>query len=272
MLKSQRVWATNTRFLNDPTEGDYAAAVVREVLQEQKSHYAPSLFNSVCRGIDKMLNYYEKDDDEYIACFCENGDLLSQWRGYGAIGNGYALGFAAKHVGMTDRPSTIPPKPVLRRVIYDQKKQRDLVKRFVRLMLDGEIIRRRRRRHIKPLDYNDYGWYFFSWHLVELVICFKDPAYAEEREWRVIQLGRNAQGDKSVKTDFRTSRCGIVEFVELDFTNTEGKYKGRLPVNVIRYGPTLDPKVTERSLRLLFKEKGYADFVAIRRSEIPFSG
>ena len=85
-----------------------------------------------------MLNYYEKDDDEYIACFCENGDLLSQWRGYGAIGNGYALGFAAKHVGMTDRPSNNTPQTRSRTVIYDQKKQKTRLNKFGRLLLDGE--------------------------------------------------------------------------------------------------------------------------------------
>ena len=52
MLKSQRVWATNTRFLNDPTEGDYAAAVVREVLQEQKSHLC-SISLQLCVSRDR---------------------------------------------------------------------------------------------------------------------------------------------------------------------------------------------------------------------------
>ena len=49
------------------------------------------------------------------------------------------------------------------------------------------------------------------------------PAVRRGTEWRVIQLGRNAQGDKSVKTDFRTSRCGIVEFVELLFYKHRGQ-------------------------------------------------
>ena len=33
----------------------------------------------------------------FIVCFCEDGDLLSQWRGYGAD-QGYALGFDTAHI------------------------------------------------------------------------------------------------------------------------------------------------------------------------------
>jgi hypothetical protein len=31
-------------------------------------------------------------NDVYIACFSEKRDLLSQWRGYGANGEGYVIG------------------------------------------------------------------------------------------------------------------------------------------------------------------------------------
>jgi hypothetical protein len=34
----------------------------------------------------------------FMACFCENGDLLSQWRGYGSLGGGFSLGFKAKQL------------------------------------------------------------------------------------------------------------------------------------------------------------------------------
>jgi len=31
--------------------------------------------------------------DFYVCCFCEEDDLLSQWRSYGANGTGVSLGF-----------------------------------------------------------------------------------------------------------------------------------------------------------------------------------
>jgi len=42
MLKTHRLWATNRRFLNDPTETNYAAAVILEVIDGKKteSHLA----------------------------------------------------------------------------------------------------------------------------------------------------------------------------------------------------------------------------------------
>ena len=78
--------------------------------------------------------------------------------------------------------------------------------------------------------------------------------------------------EKFVQTQFRTSRNRIVEYVELPFTTAAGKLRSRLPLKRIRYGPTLDPKVTERGLRLLCEQDGYQGSIKIERSIVPFSG
>jgi hypothetical protein len=88
----------------------------------------------------------------------------------------------------------------------------------------------------------------------------------------VIQHGVTFYGQSAVTPDFRASRGKIVQFVELDFTNSKSKYKGKLPLKTIRYGPTLDTKVTARSLDLLCREKGYGKLVTITKSGVPFSG
>jgi len=42
---------------------------------------------------------------------------------------------------------------------------------------------------------------------------------------------------------------------------------------VVQYGPTLDPRVTERSLRLLCEAYGYNERrLTIKRSGVPFNG
>lgn len=43
--------------------------------------------------MNNILRYYGKDVEKYICCFSENGDLLSQWRGYADDGRGISLGF-----------------------------------------------------------------------------------------------------------------------------------------------------------------------------------
>jgi hypothetical protein len=272
MLKTNRLWATNSRFMNDPTEVEYAARVVRETALEQEAHYPSTLFKSVKHGISEVLEVYEGDNDEYIACFCEEGDLLSQWRGYGAVGGGYALGFQAKHLGLREYKTIEAPEPVLRKVLYDQKKQKYLVRKFVKLLLDWETFRNNgARKKLRAIQFGDDGWQLFNWFVSECLNCFKDPAYAAEEEWRLIQYGRNTKAEKFVKTDFRASRNRIVEYVEIEFSKFNGK-DSRLPIKAIRYGPTLDPKVTERALRLLCLSIGCPDLITVQRSGVPFSG
>jgi hypothetical protein len=272
MLKTNRLWATNSRFMNDPTEVEYAARVVRETALEQEAHYPLTLFQNVKHGISEVLGIYEGDNDEYIACFCEEGDLLSQWRGYGALGGGYALGFQAEQLGLREYKTIEAPEPVLRKVLYDQKKQKYLVRKFVKLLLDWEIFRNNgARKKLKAIQLDDDAWQLFNWFVSECLNCFKDPAYAEEEEWRLIQYGRNTKSEKFVQTDFRASRNRIVEFVEIELSRFNRK-DGRLPIKAIRYGPTLDPKVTERALRLLCVSIGSGDLIAVQRSGVPFSG
>jgi Protein of unknown function (DUF2971) len=273
MLKTRHLWATNSRFMNDPTEMDFAARIVLETAEDQAVNYPTVLFNRVMREIKDFLKIYSPEqNDEYVSCFCENGDLLSQWRGYGALGGGYALGFDSQYIGLTHYQNLKKPEPVLRRVLYDQKQQKNLVGRFIRLLLDWETLRRKRYHKNIDIDSRDEAWDKFNWFLSECLNCFKDPAYSEEQEWRVIQYGRNMDSEKFVETQFRASRNRIVEYVELDFSRPTGKLRGQLPLKSIRYGPTLDPQVTERGLRLLCQQKGYGESVRIERSGVPFSG
>jgi hypothetical protein len=271
MMKTQRLWATNSRFMNDPTEVGYAVGLVRRSVQEQGERYPQPLVKDVTDSTNALLDLYDNVDDKYISCFCESGDLLSQWRGYGAIGGGYSLGFVARHLGLTTYRTPERPEPVLRKVVYDQKRQRRIIDRWVSAIFDWEATRCQRTRQKPPrIDPHDQGWLTLNWFISECLYCFKDPAYDAEREWRLAQYGRNVRGERPVKTDFRASRGRIVEYVELDVTSSTNTHKGKLPIEVIRYGPTLDPKATERALRLLCE--GHSVVATITRSGVPFSG
>jgi hypothetical protein len=87
-------------------------------------------FTGVGDWAKKLLDAFETQGGAYISCFCKNGDLLSQWRGYGATGGGYALGFLA---GQLDTPPTEQPidKMMVRRVIYNPSVQKRMVQHWI---------------------------------------------------------------------------------------------------------------------------------------------
>jgi len=74
MLENDAFWATNARFSNDEEEQRFGKEVIESVW---KSDMASEDF-----GLD----------ENYIICFCNEDDKLSQWRGYASEG-GVSMGF-----------------------------------------------------------------------------------------------------------------------------------------------------------------------------------
>jgi DUF2971 family protein len=281
ILQAGRLWASNSRFMNDPTEITYATRLFRRVSLTEIEAYNSQRFRFESQGVENVracvtnwLDEYEENARVYASCFCTSGDLLSQWRGYGAFGGGYAIGLASKYVGKTKL--TLPPREtVLRKVIYDPQTQERLISRHVRALCELNFV----GNMVGILGV--LGLELFSWFFSECLNCFKDPAYAQEEEWRAICFGRD--GPKILfQPKWRATAGHIVPYTELDFTRKSGEHKGKLPIKTIWYGPTLNPDATERALRLLLESCGYpvqlphgqpvANSVAIQRSRIPFNG
>ena len=272
MLQSNRIWATNSRFMNDPTEITYATHLVREIMGSALLKEDTRWLGKLKDQVSTFLNEYENNAKVYIACFCTRGDLLSQWRGYGAVGGGYAIGFSGKHIGAKEITSFDQPEPILRKVIYDRLMQERLVSDWLRGLSILAQARRKKPKQTKANQRFNEAWGTFQMFLSECLNCFKDPAYREEQEWRVIQFGRSAMRDV-LKASFRSAGARVIPYVELDFRLAKGPYRGKLPAKLISYGPTLDPRVAERSLRLLCEAHGYSERrLTIRRSGVPFTG
>src|SRR5215211_7755183 len=106
IISTGQLWATDIEFLNDAEELTYARAAVLADLRARADEIAPpetgsedGLRADVLRSIAEELEYPPQGEPSstyhiYATCFCEDGDLLSQWRAYGGDG-GYAIGFRA---------------------------------------------------------------------------------------------------------------------------------------------------------------------------------
>ena len=70
---------THASYLNDASEGKELRTILDEMALPSEVY--------------KILDYIDKYYETYICSFSENGDLLSQWRGYCPDGEGYAIGF-----------------------------------------------------------------------------------------------------------------------------------------------------------------------------------
>ena len=198
ILQSRRFWAGDARQMNDAQELVYArkvaARVAARLIADDGYGYGEAGEALLQSLASESYNYWEWDR-YFIVCFSEHSDQLSQWRAYADDGLGYAIGIrSSAHF------SAGGPRPVvLERVIYDPTEQDALVESIIGAAV-GEADHR--------------GTDNFLSGLWEILAIIKNPAFSEEKEWRLIV--QDWRGDGSGPPfRFVPSRFGVAAKVEL---------------------------------------------------------
>jgi hypothetical protein len=278
IVHSQQLWASNAAFLNDSTEVTYIRGVLAEVAEQFRDEhvvtadireYAVSAFAgtgrfsptegrtaSVISILEDALTMTGGVFDVYVSCFCEWGDLLSQWRGYPSSGGGYALGM---------RPESIRRGGgVLRRVIYDEETQRQLLYDLLAPIV--EAVASANAEEGKDLwDWlvrDHLGRVYAS--LQECSYCFKHPGFTEESEWRlvVLQARDPTQRPNDPPPDVRATLTGLLPYLK---RSLEGDAVAEVVV-----GPSLQPTLAADAAIQLLSNAGYENARAIvAHSAIP---
>jgi hypothetical protein len=259
ICSSRSLWATNLRFMNDARELAHAWKLMHDVLAEARAKARSPAQRELIEEIDRAMSVQgDGYPDFYSVSFGTKGDLLSQWRGYGSSGGGYAIGFDAG--GLVPPTSSYPqPERFLNRVIYDEATQMRILRAVADAMLalfatvdpaDPDLTKARAR------VFSALG------EVVGFVFSFKDPAWAEEQEWRAVYVVPNG-GSEGVR--FRPHAGVAVPYVSLAMGTDPG---GRLPIRQIVLGPRVDTDTAVRSLELLLARNGYSD-VDITVSSVP---
>ncbi len=167
------------------------------------------------------------------SCFSLDGDVLSQWRAYSKDGMGYSIGFEAIVLAQ------LQIRPL--RVLYDKTQQIEEAKAFIRAI-----------HEVEALQEVNYGADFrrtcatFACDLAS----FKNPAFEEEQEVRIVHALDFVESSKSVKlvdagghafendvegeeVQFRMKDSRPVAYIDIDFSN-DGKIN---PVKEVFLGP-----------------------------------
>lgn len=269
ILRSNRLWATHVGFLNDASEVAYADRIIKEFLKESAraaTHPVLQEFYKRCLlAIDPFTGFRRY----YVTCFCETGDLLSQWSSYADAGGGYSLGLSAKEIGRRPRKDH---NFFLRKVVYDRKVQRTLVETTISRAV--EILKKAPKEQtvVQATHMIASAVHFLDDHLAEFFCTFKDPAFESEQEWRlVLEILVTELEIQNKRPKFRISRGHIVPYYELDVSPFAGVNSGKVPLSTVIYGPTLDKNMTESALKLLLKKYNYP-FVQVCRSVVPLRG
>lgn len=252
--------ATNLRFMNDAQELSHGWKLMRQVLGEAEAKAKGPAQVELIEELGQIMSTpYGGYPDFYSVSFSADGDLLSQWRGYGSDGGGYAVGFDTADLASFSA-QTSGPRRVLNRVIYDEELQLQILHRTAEAMLElfaqvepgDPLLTTLRAQTFAALG-----------QLVGFAFAFKDPAWAEEREWRVV---RAVSDNELHGVRFRPGTGGVaVPFISI---GPDGGSVGDLPIRQIVQGPTTSPDIAAESVKILLATNGYTD-VEVKASSIP---
>jgi hypothetical protein len=230
--------------MNDASEYIYANQIIQEVTRAYATSHP---------GLERYQRVYQLNSpdlgvDVYAACFCEDGDLLSQWRSYARQGAGYAIEFSW---------AKLREKFALNRlgkVEYAEDAQKNVLNQILNSLAHNVS-------SVEPdLDARHASIAGGLANALITVRAFlKSPTFREEKEWRVIAF----HGTDTREELYRQSNNILVPYCALPLGNLD-----ELPITKIVIGPSLHPKAAQYSLRRFLDSSGLAR-VAIEVSPIP---
>jgi hypothetical protein len=223
ILETSTLWATDATFLNDAQElqfgrRDLCSALLaraQELVSDIQDQYGPesSRASIIQFAVRYLMSEYDvarpvMNSPVYVTCFCEEGDLLSQWRGYSS-GGGFAVGLATQALldVSLEREEEDPTRGDLYKSLHTKLVRIQYGDAAIRPVIDQIVadIAPKLKAHSAT-----EGWYYAMWNIVPALARIKHGAFAEEREWRLIALD-----DTSKAANFRAGPYGLIPFIAL---------------------------------------------------------
>jgi hypothetical protein len=263
IVQSQTLWATNAEFLNDAQELQFGRPRVVDALLRQADELSPDsgAFDANTSRATVMRNAAHEIAADglsagrqyhfvYVACFCEAGDLLSQWRSYGAPG-GYAVGFRTSQLRRV-RPAEMEVRST---TSGETEESATLVQvRYGDAAVEDAVTSVLGTVAPEPTAHPGVvGFHRAQSVVLPALAGIKHAAFLEEREWRLVVVSGPH------KPFFRVGPLGVTPYIRLEYPT------GAIAEVVVGPGP-------EQRLRAQGVELLVGEGVTVRSSSAPFRG
>jgi hypothetical protein len=242
ILRTSRIWASDFRFLNDSLEAVYARELFTNVLHQlenpalEPSHPAHNGWQGFGQVFDEYRSLLVQELGSpkipvYVACFCESGDLLGQWRAYGSD-HGYAieLDMALLRESVADALRRYSSATVAK-VRYGSQAARNVLQTVV----DGV-------NSDTNLGHPGAHAHLMAVRLTRMLAEIKHPGFSEENEWRFVIA---SEGEDPDSVQFRATRMAIVPYVEVAIAESA--------IVGVRVGPGHYVETRQEGIRRLFR-------------------
>lgn len=235
IINNRSLWLSSMSLSNDSMEGRHAIETFMDMVREA------AFPAGVIDKIYEALSFFNRQSDGLGFCLSEEGDLLSQWRGYAADGTGISIGFSKDYLKWLGRqPADVNGFAVIQ-VVYDPVTQKENLKPIFddisRLISDGAYLGSTlltRGLLATPDPEEDQKRKKASEQmrliLARIFSCLyahKSGAFKEEREWRLLNYLLASE-----ECDFRAISDRIIPY-----RNFELLEPNRHPITEVILGP-----------------------------------
>lgn len=259
---NQELWASKIQYLNDEKEYslalDLAEAYLKKLIEKEKN-----------RALRMRLAYYLeitpyiKNQNVCVCSLTENGDLLSQWRGYSRALGGYSIDFNVFALESFIRLQGFE----LVQCIYDAQKQEKKIVDMIETLVSEFSYESEPDYKMGP--YYESGDIFLD-RLAKIAPILKDASFVEEAEWRILATVSFED------LEFRAGKSMLISYAKINLDSRENRDFNRL-INEIIVGHTPHPDLavsaTEAFILKHFPPLHDDDYqcpINVRKSTIPF--
>ena len=253
IISNHDLWLTHSRYSNDDEELTYGFRVVNQVIAEELKQSDRKRKNYL-RNVQEILSE-PHSEGVYVCCFCQDDDLLSQWRGYGANGTGVCVSFKTQCFSYITGPDS-PNRGLVRmwKVFYNPKRQRDIIRKALEFGDQDDLNCPIKDRARKAVD-----------AILFFVPTFKNQKFEAEDEVRLIFT---PEPEFSKQPKFRVSRGMLTPYYSLIELSGSSPH---LPIASVRIGPSVLKELNAESVRMLLVQAGYPN-VIVETSDTPYRG
>lgn len=271
IVEAHAIWLSSLSLSNDTMEGKLVANVVSRLAERD------GLDHSAGKRLQDMLGFFERTVEGLGFCLSEEGDLLSQWRGYAADATGVTIGFSRQYLEWLAEENRDKGTPgfTMMRVQYEPEAHEAEVlptyteaKRLIeagalkspgiRMILDlrtDEQIEQEKKE--AEMAFSKLSFTMLS--LFPKLFLLKSSAFREEKEWRLLShlvcVGKDT-------CSYRALQDRLIPYRSFQLKQSEQQ-----PIVEVVLGPKhLTPiRLVEDFLR----QNGY-DTVTVKRSEASY--
>lgn len=256
IVQSHTLWLSSVSLSNDTMEGKIVANAIARLAEKD------SLDQHSAHRLQMAVEASEKIIDGLAFCLSEDGDLLSQWRGYSANATGVAIGFSTEYLTKLSQTRLGKPEPgfTLQKVEYDPSAHEARVEptyRGIKQLISTGVFRNPSLLELRIKQSNEEAQQEeaaireaqaeLPLRLLSLLPeLFRRKAYAfrEEREWRLISHLINNGEDHCAH---RAVGDRIIPYREVKLMGIDGD-----PIVDVILGPkhATPPKLVENFLKL----------------------